>query len=105
MIGLVAVLCIALEVRYAYMSYAILLMNAAVTPINWVFRSRVWGEAWRWQVRLAQGIGLTLAILLATYGVSWLHANDKIRYLLYVYIVWTLGHFFFRRLKPDALVA
>ncbi|RJX31323.1 MAG: electron transporter [Oxalobacter sp.] len=102
MIGAVAVLCIACDVQHAYMSYAILLLNAFVVPINWVFRTRVWGEKVHWPQRLVQGAGLTLAILGAAWGLTWLHAKDWMIHLILLYIVWSIGGFIFRQFRPDA---
>jgi electron transport complex protein RnfD len=105
MIGAVAVLCIALGVRHAYMSYAILLLNAFVVPINWVFRTRVWGEKVHLPLRLAQGVGLTVVILAAAWSITWLHAEDWVIYLVWLFVVWCIGHFIYRQYKPDVVVA
>lgn len=102
MIGAVAVACIAFGVRNAYMSYAILLLNGFVVPINWVFRTRVWGEEWHLPSRLAQAAGLTIAILAATAVVIWLHAREWIMYLVFAYIAWCVGNFIYRQYRPDA---
>jgi electron transport complex protein RnfD len=101
MIGAVAVLCIAFGVRHAYMSYAILLLNGFVVPINWVFRTRVWGEKAHLPLRLAQGAGITVAILGMAGGVIWLHTQEWIMYLVLFYIAWCIGSFLFRQYKPD----
>lgn len=57
MIGAVAVMCIAFGVKHEYMSYSILLLNAFVVPVDWVFRPRVWGGKNRLAARIAQGDG------------------------------------------------
>jgi len=103
MIGAVAVLCIALGVRHAYMSYAILLLNGFAVPVNWVFRTRVWGETLNLPSRLAQAVALTAAIAGAALGVIWLHAQGWIAYLVLFYIAWSVGHFLYRQYKPDAV--
>jgi len=105
MIGAVAVLCIAFGVQHAYMSYAILLLNAFVVPINWVFRTRVWGEEKRLPIRLAQGIVLTVVILGTAVGITWLHAQEWMLYLVLLYAAWSIGYFIFRLYKPDVVVA
>ncbi len=104
MIGAVAVLCIARGIEHAYMSYAILLLNAFVVPVNWVFRTRVWGEKSRWALCLVQAVGLTLLILAAAWGITLLHARDWMIYLVWLYIAWCIGMFILRQYKPDAIV-
>lgn len=102
MIGAVAVMCIAFGVRHEYMSYSILLLNAFVVPVDWVFRPRVWGGKSRLAARIGQGIALTAAILCTTGLVIWLHYQQWIMYLVFAYIVWTIGRFFMRQRKRDA---
>lgn len=101
MIGAVAVMCIAFGVRHEYMSYSILLLNAFVVPVDWVFRPRVWGGKKRGAMRVSQGIGLTAVILATTGIVIWLHHRDWIMYLVFAYIVWSIGAFAIRQRKPD----
>ena len=101
MIGAVAVMCIAFGVKHEYMSYSILLANAFVVPVDWVFRPRVWGGKKRLAVRIGEGIALTAAIFSATGIVIWLHFQGWVMYLVFVYIVWCIGGFFMRQRKPD----
>lgn len=101
MIGAVAVMCIAFGVKHEYMSYSILLLNAFVVPVDWVFRPRVWGGKSRLAARIGQGIALTAAILVTTGLVIWLHHREWIMYLVFAYIVWCIGGFFMRQRKPD----
>lgn len=105
MIGAVAVLCIACGVEHAYLSYAILLLNAFVVPVNWVFRTRVWGEKTHWPLRVTQALGLTLAILGAAWALTWVHSKDWVVYLVLAYIAWSIGLFLFRQYKPDISLA
>lgn len=105
MIGAVAVLCIAFDVQHAYMSYAILLLNGFVVPINWVFRTRVWGEEKRLPLRLTQAGGLTIAILSLALSITWLHAQGWMTYLVLLYVAWCIGSFFFHQYKPDVIAA
>lgn len=104
MIGAVAVMCIAFGVKHEYMSYSILLLNAFVVPVDWVFRPRVWGGKNRLAARIAQGMGLTAAILATTGIVIWLHHREWIMYLVFAYIVWCIGGFFWRQPRPDVAV-
>lgn len=87
MIGLVAIVCILNDVRYEYMSYSILLLNAFVKPINWVFRPRIWGEKLDLLTRSWQGLALTGGVLIATFAVIYLHHIGGIMYLLFAYIL------------------
>lgn len=101
MIGAIAVMCIAFGVRHEYMSYSILLLNAFVVPIDWVFRPTVWGGKKRLATRILEGIGLTAAILCVTGFVVWLHHREWIMYLVFLYIVWSIGGFLMRQRKAD----
>lgn len=87
MIGIVAIVCILNDVRYEYMSYSILLLNAFVKPVNWVFRPRIWGEKLDILTRSWQGIALTASILITTFAVIYLHHIGGIMYLLFAYIL------------------
>ncbi len=102
MIGASAVMFIAFDVRYAYLSYSILLLNAFVTPINWIFRPRVWGSKNQLPQQVAQGAGLAIAILGTAWCVIKLHEQGWIVYLVYLYIAWSVGNFLYLRYKPDA---
>lgn len=87
MIGIAAIVCIVNDVRYEYMSYSILLLNAFVKPINWVFRPRIWGEKLDILTRSWQGIALTASIVITTFAVIYLHHIGGIMYLLFAYIL------------------
>ena len=52
-------------------------------------------------MRVGQGIGLTAVILATTGIVIWLHHRDWIMYLVFAYIVWSIGAFAIRQRKPD----
>lgn len=93
MIGAAAILCIIMGVRHEYLSYAILLLNAFVHPINWVFRPRVWGMGWNGFERLWQGIVLTGAVFAACFAVIWLHRLNAVMYLVFAYIAWCVVRF------------
>lgn len=103
MIGAVAVTCIAFGVKNEYMSYSILLLNAFIVPIDWVFRPRVWAGKKRLAARIGEGAGLTVAILGTTGIVIWLHDQEWIMYAVFLYIAWSIGGFFLRQRKPDVL--
>lgn len=93
MIGLVAITCIINDVKYEYMSYSILILNAFVSPINWVFRPRVWGEKLDIPTRLWQGATTVGGIAAAAFAVIYLHHMDAIQYLIYAYIAFCVIRF------------
>lgn len=93
MIGLTAMFFILFEVRYEYMSYSILLMNAFARPINWVFRPRTWGRKMDWANRLGQGVALTAGILVIAFAIVYLHELKAIPYLLFTYITFCILRF------------
>ncbi|MBK5719981.1 RnfABCDGE type electron transport complex subunit D [Dysgonomonas sp. Marseille-P4677] len=101
MIGIVAIICILNDVKYEYMSYSILLLNAFVHPINWVFRPKVWGEKLDIYARLWQGVSVTGAVLITTFSVIYLHHLGAIMYLLFIYILYCIIRFIARSSKVD----
>lgn len=93
MIGVVAIICILNDVKYEYMSYSILLLNAFVRPVNWVFRPKVWGEKLDVYTRLWQALSVTAAILIATFAVIYLHHLGAIMYLVFIFILYCIVRF------------
>lgn len=93
MIGLVAILFILNGVKYEYMSYSILLMNAFARYINWTFRPRSWAKPVGLLSRGGQVLSLIVGILLVTFAITYLHQIGGIQYLLYAYILFSIGRF------------
>lgn len=93
MIGLVAILFIINGVKFEYMSYSILLMNAFASSINWAFRPRSWAKPIDILKRSYQALGIIVAILITTFAIIYLHQIEAIQYLLYIYILWTIGYY------------
>ncbi|MDH6308374.1 electron transport complex protein RnfD [Dysgonomonas sp. PFB1-18] len=93
MIGIVAVICILNDVKYEYMSYSILLLNAFVHPIDWVFRPKVWGQKLDIMTRLWQVLSVTAAILIACFAVIYLHHMGFVMYLVFTYIAFCIVRF------------
>lgn len=93
MMGLVAILFLLNDVKYEYMSYSILLMNGFAPSINWAFRPRSWGKPIGVLKRSYQVLLLMAGILIATFGVVYLHQMNGIQYLLYAYILCSIGYF------------
>lgn len=80
MVGILAVICLFMGAQRGYLSYAILLMNAFVVPINWVFRPRTWGHDLHLGTRLWQGALLTVGILAAVFALLWFHHAEAMIY-------------------------
>lgn len=99
MTGMVAAICLIYEVQFEYMSYAILLMNAFVRPVNWVFRPRAWGTALGFSRRFWQGVLLTGGILAACFGLIGLHHLDMVKYLVLAYLAFCLARFMAAQIK------
>lgn len=93
MIGVVAMLFILNDVRYEYMSYSILLMNGFAPSINWAFRPRSWGKPIDILKRSYQVLLITAGVMIVTFAVVYLHQINGIQYLLYAYILCSIGYF------------
>jgi len=99
MIGIVAIVCIVNDVKYEYMSYSILLLNAFVIPVNWVFRPKVWGQQLDILTRSWQALSLTACILIATFAIIYLHHTGWVMYLVFVYIAYCIIRFIAKGMK------
>lgn len=93
MIGLSAIVFIINGVRYEYMSYSILLVNAFSRPISNAFPPKVWGRKYNYLKTLKYSAILFVAIVAASFLVILLHNYDAIQYVLYAYIVGTIIYF------------
>ncbi|MDL2283567.1 RnfABCDGE type electron transport complex subunit D [Oxalobacter sp. OttesenSCG-928-P03] len=105
MIGVAAVICLLNGVRYEYMSYAILLLNAFARPVNWVFRPRVWGTDTDMPQRLLQGTALTAAIFAVCFAVIYLHRLGAVMYLVFAYIAFCVLRFIVERQRARRAAA
>lgn len=92
-IGVVAFICLLFGATRGYFSYSILIANAFMAPINWVFQSRVWGRKARNKFRIWELILLTIAILAITSVVMWLHHIDALLYPILIYMVYSIARF------------
>lgn len=93
MIALLAMICLVMGAVRGYFSYAILLMNAFVVPINWVFRPRTWGHDLHLGTRLWQGALLTAGILAAVFALLWFHHADALIYPVMAIALYSVGRF------------
>ena len=93
MIALVAMLCILNGVRYEYMSYSILLVNAFSRPITNTFRPRVWAGKPDYKKRILYSVIIGVCIIAATFLIIFLHDHNAIKYLLFAYIIGMVIYF------------
>lgn len=93
MIGAVAMICILNGVRYEYMSYSVLLMNAFVQPINWAFRPREWGAKLDVVKRATSVLMTTAGVVITTFAIIYLHQLEAIKYLVFIYIAFCVLRF------------
>lgn len=101
MTAVVGIICLLNGVDDGYSSYMILLMNGFVVPLNWIFRTRVWGRKTEIPQRLLQGAIVTIAIILTTYLVIWIHKAELLMYPVFLYIVYTIIRFTLGRRRRD----
>jgi electron transport complex protein RnfD len=93
MIGVCITICLLMGVQRPYSSYSILLMNAFVVPINWVFRQLSWGKTIELKTRLWQVILLTVAIIATMFFVLWLDHIEAMLYLLIAFAIYSIVRF------------
>ncbi|MCC8146773.1 MAG: RnfABCDGE type electron transport complex subunit D [Bacteroidales bacterium] len=93
MVGVVALLCLLFGATRGYLSYVILLLNAFVIPINWIFRPRTWGKDVNWGKRAVQAVLLTIGIIAATFAILWLHHAEGMLYVMLFYALYTIVRF------------
>lgn len=93
MIGITAVLFIANNIRYEYMSYSILLINGFSRIINKKFPPKVWGETVDYKKTVWNTLLLTILILICTLLIILLYKYDAIKYLVFLYIAGCIIHF------------
>lgn len=90
MVGLICILCLRNGVDDGYFSFAILIMNGFVTPLNNIFRPRVWGEEMDWWNRIWKALLFTAMIIGVTYLVIFLEHNNAIMYLIFLFIAYSI---------------
>lgn len=101
LIGVVCIVCLVGGVKNGYFSYAILIMNGFVEPLNWSLRPRVWGRERNLFTRVWQTGLITLAIIATTILVIYLHHLDAIKYIIYGFILFCIIRFIVNRSKGD----
>ncbi len=103
MVGLICILCLRNGVSNGYFSFAILIMNGFVTPVNRVFRTRVWGKEIKWWDRIWKGLALTAIIIGVAYLVILLDNNDAIMYPVLLFIVYTIVRYILKDMKKKKI--
>lgn len=93
MAGILALVCILFGAARGYLSYSLLIMNAFVIPINWIFRPRTWGKKTDRAKRIGEATLLTLAIGATTALVLWFHYMEFMIYLVLAYMLYSVIRF------------
>lgn len=93
LIGTVTYIFIQGDIRYEYMSYAILLLNGFSPQISQVFQPRVWGKQKDRKQEVEDIFFLTLQILGGALAIVSLSYYGWVSYLLYLYLVYLILKF------------
>lgn len=93
MMGLVAYLFISSDVRYEYMSYAMLLLNGFSPQISQVFQPRVWGQVKDRKKEVEAIFFVTLKIVAGALALISLYYYGWIPYVVYLYIIYSIVKF------------
>ncbi|MBL4561399.1 MAG: RnfABCDGE type electron transport complex subunit D [Labilibaculum sp.] len=96
LLALVVAILIIGEVRYAYMSYGILIMNAFSRPITNLFTPRPWGKPSEWKSMVKPVFILTLSVLGTAFAVVSLARLELINYLVYTYLIFIVFEYYYR---------
>lgn len=103
MAGIIALACIMLGAQRGYLSYSILIMNAFVVPVNWIFRPATWGKAKNTVKTIWQAALLTLAIIAVAGVVLLLHHAELLLWPVLAYMLYSILRFAFSdRVRPWA---
>lgn len=95
MIGLSIILLILGGVKFAYLSFSILILNGFSNKINEELRPTVWGQDKNRKVRVEKIIYLTGQILFTIAAVITLNYYHLTNYLIYAYIIVILYQFYY----------
>jgi electron transport complex protein RnfD len=101
MIAVMAMICLLNGVKHEYMSYPILLANGFVKPVNFIFRPRVWGTKRDLFKLVKLAVLVTLAMIVTTFAIVYLHHQQCIQYLIYIYILFLIYRFCFVTMKDE----
>ena len=90
MIGIAVIICWSQNIKFEYLSYSILTLNAFAEPVNYIFRPKVFGGNSVLAERILKGAGLTVIIVLTVFLLTVLHNAGLVPYLLFIYIFYTV---------------
>ena len=90
MIGIAVIICWSQNIKFEYLSYSILTLNAFAEPANYIFRPKVFGGNSVLAERILKGAGLTVIIVLTVFLLTVLHNAGLVPYLLFIYIFYTV---------------
>lgn len=89
MIGVSVILCWMSRIEFETLSYSILILNIFKNPVDNLCRPRVFGTERETFRRILHGFFLFVIIVLTVTAVMFFHHNNLVKYLLYVYIIWS----------------
>ena len=93
MIGVSVILCWMSRIEFETLSYSILILNIFKNPIDNLCRPRVFGTERKTSRRILYGLGLFAVIVFTIIMVMFFHHNNLVKYLLYIYIIWSALRF------------
>ena len=95
MIGISIFIFIKGGIRFEYMSYSILLLNAFANEVSVVFKPTAWGYKIDWKKKTEAIFFLSLKILGSAFAILSLSYYGLIQYLVFIYIVYSIIKFNF----------
>ncbi len=88
MLGIAIVLFWIYGIKYEFLSYSILTLNAFARPISIIFRPNAFGQKIDWKKYILRRLIITVIIILTIIVVAQLHYLGLIKYLVYIYILY-----------------
>lgn len=100
LIGLSAVLLIALGDKFTYMSFSILIVNGFAPLIDRALRPRVWGAPSQAGRQALCALGLLAGVVAVTWVVSWLVSVGGLTYVVLAFVLFCIGRYIALDLRP-----
>lgn len=91
MVGIAVIMCWIHGINFEMLSYSILVLNAFSKIISEIFAPKVFGIEINKKEKIIEILLLTIAIIVVSYIVVQLHHFGLISYLVYLYIIYTVG--------------
>ncbi len=95
MIGICIYIFVKGGIRYEYMSYGILLLNAFADEVSTVFKPTAWGSKTNWKQQIEDVFLLSVKILGGAFAVLSFSYYGLIPYLIFTYIIYIIIKFNF----------